>query len=171
SGPRPATKRNPWGGAAAAAAKMGAPGTASTGIGRGSGSLGVRCLLLSIVACAAMIVDRRTPYLDPVRDVLSLAVYPVQLAVDAPPRAWRWAAESLAERAALLEENRRLKRELLHSSARLQRLAALESENARLRELLDSTAQVTDRVLVAEILAVDLDPYRQRFNVNRGSLD
>ena len=150
---------------------MGAPGTASTGIGRGSGSLGVRCLLLSIVACTAMVVDRRTPYLESVRDILSFAVYPVQLAVDTPPRAWRWAAESLAERAALLEENRRLKRELLHTNARLQRLAALESENARLRELLDSTAQVTDRVLVAEILAVDLDPYRQRFNINRGSLD
>jgi len=126
---------------------------------------------LSIVACTAMVVDRRTPYLESVRDILSFAVYPVQLAVDTPPRAWRWAAESLAERAALLEENRRLKRELLHTNARLQRLAALESENARLRELLDSTAQVTDRVLVAEILAVDLDPYRQRFNINRGSLD
>lgn len=126
---------------------------------------------MSIVACTAMVVDRRTPYLESVRDILSFAVYPVQLAVDTPPRAWRWAAESLAERAALLEENRRLKRELLHTNARLQRLAALESENARLRELLDSTAQVTDRVLVAEILAVDLDPYRQRFNINRGSLD
>jgi len=149
---------------------MGAPGKASTGIGRG-GSLGVRCLLLSIVACTAMVVDRRTPYLEPVRDALSLVVYPVQLAVDTPSRAWRWASESLAERAALLEENRRLKRELLYSSARLQRLEALETENARLRELLDSTAQITDRVLVAEILAVDLDPYRQRFMVNRGSLD
>src|SRR5690606_78669 len=54
---------------------------------------------------------------------------------------------------------------------RLQRLAALEMENARLRELLDSTARVGSRALVAEILAVDLDPYRQRFDLNRGLVD
>lgn len=150
---------------------MGASSTASKAIARGTGSLGVRFLLLAIAACVLMVVDRRTAYLEGVRDAASLAVYPVQIIVDAPLRAWRWAATSLAERADLLEENRRLKREQLHASARLQRLAALEAENARLRELLESTARVSDRVLVAEILAVDLDPYRQRFNVNRGSLD
>ena len=52
-----------------------------------------------------------------------------------------------------------------------QRLAALESENARLRELLDSQARVGSRALIAEILAVDLDPYRQRFDLNRGLVD
>jgi rod shape-determining protein MreC len=50
-------------------------------------------------------------------------------------------------------------------------LAALEMENARLRELLDSTERVGTRALIAEILAVDLDPYRQRFDLNRGLVD
>jgi rod shape-determining protein MreC len=36
---------------------------------------------------------------------------------------------------------------------------------------LDSQARVGSRALVAEILAVDLDPYRQRFNLNRGLVD
>ena len=54
---------------------------------------------------------------------------------------------------------------------RLQRLAALEAENDRLRAMLDSSARLSDRVLVVEILAVDLDPYRQRFTINRGLND
>ena len=135
------------------------------------GSLGVRFLLLAVAACTLMVVDHRTSRLQPVREALSFVVYPVQMLVDAPPRAWRWARTSLAERRALLAENERLKREQLHASAKLLRLEALEAENRRLRELLDSTERLADRVLVAEILAVDMDPYRQRFNVNRGRLD
>src|SRR5690606_37340885 len=150
---------------------MSAPGNASKGLGPGVTSLGVRFLLLAIAACALMVVDHRTSRLESVREVFSFVVYPVQMLVDAPASAWRWATTTLAERRALLAENEHLKREQLHANAKLQRLEALEAENRRLRELLDSTARLADRVLVAEILAVDLDPYRQRFNVNRGAMD
>jgi rod shape-determining protein MreC len=50
----------------------------------------------------------------------------------------------------------------------LQQLAALEAENARLRALMVSPARLANRVQVAEILAVDLDPYRHRIAINRG---
>lgn len=150
---------------------MGARGTASNGPGPGVRSLGVRFLLLAVAACTLMVVDHRTSRLESVREALSYVVFPVQMLVDAPPRAWRWAKTSFAERRTLLAENERLRREQLHASAKLQRLEALEAENRRLRELLDSTARLADRVLVAEILAVDMDPYRQRFNINRGSMD
>lgn len=150
---------------------MGAPGKSANGPGRGGLPLGVRFLLLASISCALMWSDHHDRNMERVRHALSLAVYPIQLVVDAPFSAWHWATVSLVERKALLEENGRLKREQLHANARLQRLAALETENMRLRELLESTARLTDRVLVAEILSVDLDPYRQRFNLNRGAAD
>jgi len=54
--------------------------------------------------------------------------------------------------------------------ARLQKLKALELENARLRRLLTSARRFQEeRVLVAELLAVDLDPYRQEILINKGS--
>jgi rod shape-determining protein MreC len=41
-----------------------------------------------------------------------------------------------------------------------------------LRDLLAASEELReDRVLIAEILSVDLDPYRQRFVINRGSAD
>jgi rod shape-determining protein MreC len=150
---------------------MGAPGKAGHGLGRGGIPLGVRFLLLGLLSCTLMVLDHRDRYATQLRHALSIVVYPIQLIVDAPFSAWHWATVSLVERVALLEENERLKRDQLHASARLQRLAALEAENTRLRELLESTARLTDRVLVAEILSVDLDPYRQRFNLNRGAAD
>jgi hypothetical protein len=50
----------------------------------------------------------------------------------------------------------------------LQQMASLEAENARLRALMESPARLANRVQVAEILAVDLDPYRHRIALNRG---
>ncbi len=118
-----------------------------------------------------MILDHRDQHLQRVREGLSLVVYPVRMAVALPFSGWRSLRESLASREALLAENEELKRAQLNDEFRLQRLAALETENARLRELLDSTARVGSRALIAEILAVDLAPYRQRFDLNRGLVD
>src|SRR5690606_14369650 len=123
---------------------MSAPGKASKGLGPGVTSLGVRFLLLAIVACALMVVDYRTTRLESLREGFSFVVYPVQMLVNAPPSAWRWATTSLAERRELLAANEQLKREQLHANAKLQRLDALEAENRRLRELLDSTARLAD---------------------------
>jgi rod shape-determining protein MreC len=134
-------------------------------------SLGARFLLLSLVSLSLMILEHRDQHVERVRGVLSVVVDPLRLLVDLPFRGWVGVRENFASREALVAENERLKRDQLNAGLRLQRLAALETENARLRELLDSRARVGSRALVAEILAVDLDPYRQRFNLNRGLVD
>lgn len=133
--------------------------------------MGVRFLLLVALCIGLMLLDQRGQHLTRVRHALSVVVYPVRVLVDAPFSTWHALSATLADRRFLVAENERLKRERLGTEFRLQRLAALELENARLRELLDSTARVGERALIAEILAVDLDPYRQRFDLNRGFVD
>ena len=135
-------------------------------------SLGVRLLLLSAVCLSMMILDHKEfGHLIRVRQAFSVVVYPLQAAVDLPFTTWRWAKETFADRARLLDENARLRSEHLQYDARLQRMAALQMENNRLHAMLDSSYRVDDRLLIAEILAVDPDPYRQRFTVNRGLID
>ena len=145
---------------------MNVPG--GTGSGRAATSLGARFLLFSVVSLALMVLDHRDDHLSRLRQAYSVLVYPIQMSVNLPFKTWQWASISLADRAALLSENAELKAEQLNYNVRLQRMAALEAENTRLRAILDSSARVGDRVLVAQILAVDLDPYRQRFWINRG---
>ena len=119
-----------------------------------------------------MILDHKEfGHLIRVRQAFSVVVYPLQAAVDLPFTTWRWAKETFADRARLLDENARLRSEHLQYDARLQRMAALQMENNRLHAMLDSSYRVDDRLLIAEILAVDPDPYRQRFTVNRGLID
>lgn len=141
--------------------------TQSAGPSRGL-SFGARFFLLAGLAAALMIADQRQQHLDRVRDTLAIVLYPVQAAVDFPFAAWHWSTNTLSSRRAMLEEIDTLRRRNLDSHVRLQRLDALEAENARLRAMMESSARVADRVLVAEILAVDMDPYRHRFTINKG---
>jgi rod shape-determining protein MreC len=54
-------------------------------------------------------------------------------------------------------------------SARIQQLASLETENMRLRDLLGSSFKIGERVLIAEILSVDMASYRQQVLINKGT--
>lgn len=134
-------------------------------------SLGLRLVILAAASVALMVADQRQQYLPVVRGWLSVAVYPVHWAVDAPSSAWRAVREAVTARAGLQAENTRLESQNLVLELRLQRFEALERENQRLREARESSSRVVQRSLVAEILKVDLDPFRQRVLVDKGTRD
>lgn len=131
--------------------------------------VGFKALLLVILSLVLMTIDRQAGHLDRVRQGLGVVVYPVRAAVDLPYSAWQWLSTSLASRSALLAENAALRRELLELSVPQQQLAALQAENHRLRELLESSRRVEQSVQVASLLRADLDPFRHRVTLNRGT--
>ncbi len=134
-------------------------------------ALGIRVIALMLISMLLMYLDHRQNHLDTVRRAIGVAVYPLQLIVDAPVRLWEWAGESTTSRNELQLEVGRLKAERLLTNARLQRLTALEAENARLRALLDARGQVRDEIRVAEIMSVDANPYRHNLVIDAGSRD
>ncbi len=115
-----------------------------------------------------MTVDHRYQYLDGLRDVLGTVVYPFQYLMRLPAETKGWLDQNLAGRGALLEENARLREKQIFLNAQLQKLTTLEAENRRLRSLLESTVNTPERLLIAELLAVDFDPYRHHILLNRG---
>lgn len=139
-------------------------------IGRGP-PLAASFLTLSVASIALMVADKRYDQLTTVREWLSAAAYPVQVAVDAPFRAWDWISGSFADRGRLRQENLELTARLRLANLQLQRFAALEDENRRLRDMRENSAGVADRVLVASILNVDLDPFRHRVLLDKGAAD
>jgi rod shape-determining protein MreC len=133
--------------------------------------LGLRIIALIIASFLVMYFDHRENHLDGIRRGVSTAVYPLRLVVDAPVRFWQWINSSTTSRNDLELELGRLKAERLLTNARLQRLTALEAENARLRAMLDARSRVRDEVRVAEILAVDANPYEHNLIIGIGSRD
>lgn len=95
--------------------------------------------------------------------------YPIQYVANLPISIGHWASQTFATRTRLQNENRDLRKENLLLQGRQQKLASLEAENMRLRDLLDSSFKIGDRVLIAELIAVDMDPYRQLVLLNKGS--
>lgn len=115
-----------------------------------------------------MVVDHKQGHLKIVRSALSTLVYPIQIVVNLPVETGRWMAESLATRKKLLEENDRLREEHKLISSKLQRFEILEVENKRLRHLLGATIDFKEYILMAELMAVEMEPFRHLIEINKG---
>jgi rod shape-determining protein MreC len=139
-------------------------------IGRGP-PLTAYFLTLAAISIGLMVADQRYQQIDRVREILSAAVLPVQRAVDFPFRATDWVTTSFADRGRLREENLELTARVRLANLQLQRFAALEDENRRLRDMRANTTGVAEKVLVASILNVDLDPFRHRVLLDKGAVD
>jgi rod shape-determining protein MreC len=138
--------------------------------GRTTGLL-FRCVLYCLLALALIIVDKRYSHLVKIRQFLSVAAYPVQVAVASPFEGWHWFRDSVTTRDALRSDKAKLEAELRVAQFRLQRYEALEAETQRLRALRENTAAVTDRFVIGDVMSVDLDAFRERVLVDKGAND
>ncbi|WP_416208242.1 rod shape-determining protein MreC [Halomonas sp.] len=132
---------------------------------------GYRLLLCVILASALMFADTRFTRMEPVRAQLSTLVAPIQWLVSVPSDVLNWASLALSEQRALLDENRRLREQILTLSHRVQRMASLTAENVRLRELLAATPQREMPYITAELLSLDPDPFTHQMVIDRGRRD
>jgi len=128
-------------------------------------------LLFALLSIVLMTVDHRFHHLEALRSTLSVVVYPLRYVVNLPAELGDWASGTFSTRETLQDDNRSLHTRNLLLRAQLQRMDALEAENTRLRELLRSSKKVGERVLVAELLAVDTDPFTRLIVLNKGSRD
>jgi rod shape-determining protein MreC len=136
---------------------------------RGPG-LGLKALVLVLLALGAILTDQRSETLAPIRAGLTWALQPVMWAAGLPSALSR-TADHLQTRETLLQENQVLRENQLLLQARLQKIEALETENRHLRELLSSSAKLEERVLIVEIISAAQDPYRQQVVLNKGARD
>jgi len=132
-------------------------------------SVTLRTILLVTISIVIMVADHRWHALQTVRDAIeSYVVYPLRYTINLPSRLVDWGDESLSSHEALLEINRKLEKQQLRAQVSLQKLSVLEKENDRLRKMLGAQPKVGEMVLVAEILSIDLDPYKQQVVLNKG---
>lgn len=128
----------------------------------------MRIVAFILASLIMMTVDHRQGHLQKVRSALSVFVYPLQYVANLPVTITYWASESLVTRTRLVEENDLLREERLVLSRKVQKYAFLAAENERLREMLQSSKKLDERVLIAELVAVDLQPLRHQILINKG---
>ena len=123
------------------------------------------------LAIILMVADRRGQYVASVRSYAQSLAGPAYWLAAAPVEAAKTLSARARERSELADENAKLREEALVLRARLSRLSALQDENTRLRLLLDVRQRLGLKAQLASLVDVDLDPFRQRIVIDRGSRD
>ena len=131
-------------------------------------STNIRFVVFALVSVFLIAVDPHQSHLKFLRTLLTTLVYPIQYVVNIPIEITEWGSTTLVTHSTLLKENERLKQERLLLSRKLQRYVVLETENQRLRELLESSFKINDKVLVAELIGVELQTFRKQVVINKG---
>lgn len=134
-----------------------------------SPTLTLRLVLFSALSVVLMTVETRNENVGRFRSFFNELLYPIHLMVDLPTSMIKETREVISSRSSLIEQNRKLKEEQLILRSHLQKYNLLEAENERLQQLLSSAKRVRQRVLIAEMLAVDMDPYRHNIIIDKGS--
>jgi rod shape-determining protein MreC len=129
----------------------------------------VRLLLCSLLSVAMLISDARYQYLDGVRQVVAIVVYPLQRLAGAPGALLDRIGEFFVTQSALRNENARLSEQQLQDGAILQKYRALIAENAHLRELLAMRQRFPESTVAAEVLYTGRDPFTRKIVIDKGA--
>ncbi len=117
-----------------------------------------------------MIADNRYQQLDGLRNILTTVTHPIHMIAEAPATAFDWIGEQFSSRLSLQKENQRLHQHNLQLQGEMLRFQSLEEENSRLRMQLGAIANVGERVSLAELVGINLTPYKQQVTLSKGSM-
>ncbi len=137
----------------------------------GEGSSTLLLLLYLALAIVLMVTDYRTDALGKVRHSASLLVQPLYTLASLPKQISEQLSDDWRSHEQLQAERDSAEKDLLIARAQLDRLQSVQIENQRLRELLGGTRGLQMGVQLANVVDVDLDPFRHRIQLDVGAQD
>ena len=132
-------------------------------------ALEYRALALGLLSICLMFADNRFDYLGPIRYALAYTALPVSWVADLPARTSSVVDDVLISKTELVEENARLRDELLLAQRELQVMESLTSENSRLLALDEAAKTLDGEVIAAEVINQSPNPASKRVLINRGA--
>src|SRR5512134_2896620 len=128
-----------------------------------------RLLIFAALSLAFLVADVRFNYLESLRQVAAVVVYPLQRIAAAPASIARRIGDFFTTHGSMREDNARLRRENFENAALLMQLKALQAENQQLRELLAARKRLDIELAAAEVLYAARDPFSRKLVIDRGS--
>jgi rod shape-determining protein MreC len=128
-----------------------------------------RLLIFAALSLAFLVADVRFNYLEALRQVAAVAVYPLQRIAAAPASIARRIGDFFTTHGSMREDNARLRQENFENAALLMQLKALQAENQQLRELLSARKRLDIGLAAAEVLYAARDPFSRKLVIDRGS--
>ena len=133
-------------------------------------SLQIRLALALFFSLVLIFVDHKLDGFASTKVYLNSLVSPLQYLASLPEQMLSASASRLTSHQRLLEQNRELTRQATRMSEQLQRFNILKAENDRLRTLLGSPVRAGMEKMVAELMAVDNNPFSHQIVIDKGAI-
>ncbi|MFL2560133.1 MAG: rod shape-determining protein MreC [Gammaproteobacteria bacterium] len=123
-------------------------------------------LALSIVF---LTFDQNYEISNKIRFDASYIIKPIYSIAAIPSNIYNSILEHIDSKSDLLKKNELLEKKIIIQSGILQKIPSLQEENKRLKKLLDSSAtKNSSRILMAELIKVNLSPFSNKLIINKG---
>lgn len=133
-------------------------------------SLQIRLAMALVLSVILIFIDHKLDGFASTKVYLNSLVSPLQYLASLPEQMLSASASRLTSHQKLLEQNRELTRQATRMSEQLQRFNLLKAENDRLRTLLGSPVQPSVEKMVAELMAVDNNPFSHQIVIDKGAI-
>jgi len=130
-----------------------------------------RLAFFGLISVALLFADARFRYLEGVRLVAAVVLYPIQRAVQMPGEALDYVGTYFSAQRALADENAALKRRLVEEGPAVQGYARMRQENGALKALLELREHYSESAIAAEVLYTGRDPFAQKLFIDKGTRD
>ncbi len=134
-------------------------------------SLPNRLALALLLSVSLIIFDNKLDGFGTTRVYLNSLVSPLQYLANLPGQLLNSSASRFVSHERLFNDNALLTHDAMLMNGQLQLLTFLQEENDRLRSLLNSPVQNNTRKEVAELMAVDNNPYSHQIVINKGAIN
>ena len=130
----------------------------------------VKLALMVLLALALLVTDANWKTLNPLRQSISIVLYPFQRAVMLPRDASFLVHDWYSAAAAIKDENEGLQRQRIELAQVTSNAAQLAAENAQLRRLMGVFDKAVDQpAIVVEVLYEPANAFNRRLVFNKGS--
>lgn len=127
--------------------------------------------LVFVISIMIMVMDATTSWLSGPRNVLSVAVSPVQYLASIPSSIGRYFTNTISAEPDVQLSYDNLRNEYFKLKSETLLLRTLEDENRKLRALLAASERLNEEITLAELIDVNLDRNNHRISVGRGLRD
>lgn len=118
-----------------------------------------------------MVIDSKTAWLNAPRNVMSVALSPIQYLASIPSTVDRFFTSSFTSEPDVQIAYDNLRNEYFKLKSETLLLRTLEEENQDLRALLDASQRLNEKITLAELMDVNLDRDNHRISIGRGLRD
>ena len=132
----------------------------------------IKLILFLVTSIFFLIIDSELEISNEIRKKTSYIISPIYLAAELPLKSYNVINDFLVSKNSLIKRNQILEKKIFIQSGIIQNIPLLKEENTRLKKLLNSSDEsFTSKILIAELIKVNLSPFSNKVILNKGKKD